>query len=183
MVSGLRTQFARVPVWVLVCVALLYFQLGLPASVRAQQSDEHDNYKLKIDGFWFYSKPTGTIHAQSDEVPVDLTKDLNFGSYSTFAGKIDWKFTHKNHFYVNISPLYTTKSTTLARDITFQGIPFYAGADVTSTLHALLIAPGYQYDIIRRRRGHIGIGVQLDLFDTTAKIKALGTVNGGTRNE
>jgi hypothetical protein len=164
--------------WLLIPLALLCL-LALPSGACAQSSDEHDDYKLKIDGFWFYSNPSGSIHAQSDEVPINLTKDLNFSNYSTFSGKIDWKFTHKNHFYVNISPFYTTKTTTLTRDITFQGIPFSAGSDVASTLHALMIAPGYQYDIIRRRRGHIGIGVQIDIFDTSAKIKALGTVNGG----
>ncbi len=164
--------------WFLIPLALLCL-LSVPRGARAQNNDEHDNYKLKLDGFWFYSNPTGSVHGQSDEVPVDFTQDLGFSSYSTFAGKIDWKFTHKNHFYVNITPFYSSKTTTLTRDITFQGVPFTANADVNSSLHAFMIAPGYQYDFIRRRRGHIGLGVQVDIFNTTAKIKALGTVNGG----
>ena len=179
MFQKFRTSFLSNSRWFLIPVAVLCL-LALSGGGRAQSSDEHDNYKLKLDGFWFYSNPSGSVHGQSDEVPVDFTKDLGFSSYSTFSGKIDWKFTHKNHFYVNITPFYTSKTTTLTRDITFQGIPFSANADVNSSLHAFMIAPGYQYDFIRRRRGHIGLGVQVDIFNTTAKIKALGTVNGGT---
>ena len=31
-------------------------------------------------------------------------------------------------------------------------------------------SPSYRYDIIRRKRGHLGIGGQVDLFNTSAKI-------------
>jgi hypothetical protein len=147
-------------------------------SVRAQQSEEFDDYKLKIDATWFYSNPTGTVKAQGDAEPVDFHRDLNFGSYSTFAGKIDWKFTHKNHFYVVIVPLWSSKTTTLSRDIVWDGNPIHVGAVVQSELHSVEVAPGYQYDIIRRRRGHLGLAVQIDLFNSTAKIAAAAQVTG-----
>jgi hypothetical protein len=51
---------------------------------------------------------------------------------------------------------------------------------VNSQLLAFFVAPGYQYDIIRRRRGHLGLAVQLDLFKSTAKITATATVSGGS---
>jgi hypothetical protein len=38
------------------------------------------------------------------------------------------------------------------------------------------VAPGYQYDIIRRKRGHLGIAVQMDLFNSSAKITAAAQV-------
>jgi hypothetical protein len=113
-------------------------------------------------------------------IPIQLilTKDLSFNSYSTFAGKVDWKFTHKNHFYVVIVPLWTSRTTTLSRDIVWAGNPIHAGAVVQSELHAFEVAPGYQYDIIRRRRGHLGLAVQFDLFHTYAKIAATAQVTG-----
>jgi hypothetical protein len=40
------------------------------------------------------------------------------------------------------------------------------------------VAPGYQYDFIRRKRGHLGLGLQFDFFDTTAKISAAAQVTG-----
>lgn len=153
--------------------------LAVPATVRGQASEEFDNYKVRLDTFWFYSYPTGTIQGQGDTVPVDFHKDLGFNPYSTFSGMVDWKFTRKNHFYLVIDPLFSSKTTTLNKTITFQGQTFEVGAQVNSELHAFFIAPGYQYDIIRRRRGHLGIGVQFDLFNSTAKISATGQVNGG----
>jgi hypothetical protein len=156
-------------------LAILALTFTAPAS-EAQQAEEFDDYKIKLDAAWFYSRPTGDVKAQSDSVPVDLHTDLNFGSYSTFAGKLDWKFTHKNHFYVVILPLWTSKNATLSRDIVWNGNPIHAGAVVQSYLHAFEVAPGYQYDIIRRKRGHLGLAVQIDLFNSTAKISAAAQV-------
>jgi hypothetical protein len=47
-----------------------------------------------------------------------------------------------------------------------------------SSLNTLAVAPGYQYDFIRRKRGHLGLGLQMDLFDTTAKINVAAQVTG-----
>ena len=157
-------------------LALLLTVLVAPAAVWAQKAEEFDQYKIRFDAGWFYSYPSGTIRAQGDTYPVDLTRDLNFNSYSTFVGKLDWKFTHKNHFYLVVVPFWTSRTTTLGRDIIWDGNPIHAGAVVQSQLHAFEVAPGYQYDIIRRRRGHLGIAVQFDLFHTYAKIAAAAQV-------
>ncbi len=69
--------------------------LGLPTVVRAQQDQEFDEYKLRIDGFWFYSNPSGNFQGAADNGAVDLQGDLHFSTHSTFSGKIDWKFTRK----------------------------------------------------------------------------------------
>ena len=153
--------------------------LALAPCLMGQQSEEFDQYKIKFSTYWFYSQPTGNVHGHADRVPVDFQSDLHFNSYSTFYGKADWKFTHKNHLYIVVSPFFTDKETTLNRTITFQGQTFDVGGTVKSQLHAWGVAPGYQYDIIRRRRGHLGLAAQIDVFKTTAKISAVGQANGG----
>lgn len=172
----LMTRFVRG-----ISLIALLLLLAFPLALRAQE--EFDEYKIRFDTAWFYSNPTGYIRAQGDTVPVDFNKDLNFGSYSTFAGKVDWKFTHKNHFYVVLVPLWASKTTTLSRNIVWNGQPIHAGAVVQSYLHAFEVAPGYQYDIIRRKRGHLGIALQIDLFDSTAKISAAAQVTGDGTNQ
>jgi hypothetical protein len=165
---------------------LAFIPLGLllalflaSAPLRAQQSEEFDQYKIRVDAFWFYSNPSGTIHGTGGtDVPINFRTDLGFDTYPTFSGKLDWKFTHKNHFYVAVSPFWTSRQATLVRTITFEGKTYEAGFVTHSDLHAFLVAPGYQYDIIRRKRGHLAIGVQMDLFNTSAKITGTGTVNG-----
>jgi hypothetical protein len=146
--------------------------------LRAAEPDDFDAYKLRIDAGWFYSTPSGNIHSAGNTGSVDLQKDLGFNTYSTFSGKVDWKFTRKNHLYVTIIPLDTSRQTVLNRTVMFQGQTFDVGLKTSSSLNTLAVAPGYQYDIIRRKRGHLGLGVQIDLFNTSAKIAAAAQVTG-----
>jgi hypothetical protein len=46
-----------------------------------------------------------------------------------------------------------------------------------ANLSAPLIAPGYQYDIFRRRRWHLGLAVQFNLFNSQASLFAAAQVN------
>ena len=139
---------------------------------QENQDEDFDTYKLRVDADWYYSNPTGSIHGANDADTIDLTKDLGFESYPTFSGKVDWKFTRKNHLYVLGIPFNTSRQTVLNRTLTFRGQTFEAGLTSNSSLDTTLIAPGYQYDIIRRKRGHLGVGIQFDMFNTTAKISA-----------
>ena len=175
-----KTELRRPPLRPL-SLSLLLCMLGLlttAAKSQAQSTEEFDNYHVKLGGFWVYATPTGTLQgsASTDLGPIDLVKDLHFENYSTFFGKLDWKFTHKNHLYVFGSRLNSSKETVLTRTITFQGQTFVAGLTIQSSLNSPLYGLGYQYDIIRRRRGHLGLGVQFNIFDTTASIRAAAQV-------
>jgi len=150
--------------------------LAAVPALKAQSQEEFDSYRLKLEGDWVYSTPSGTLQGSADSGTIDLTKDLNFNSYSTFFGKLDWKFTHKNHLYVFGSRFTSSQQTVLTRTFTFQGKTFEAGLTTRSSLDSPLYGFGYQYDIIRRRRGHLGLGVQFNVFDTTASISAAAQV-------
>ena len=154
--------------------------IAVVSKLDAQSTEEFDSYKLRVAGFWVYSTPTGSLEgsANTDIGAIDLTKDLHFNTYSTFFGKLDWKFTHKNHIYIYGSRLTSSKETVLTRTFTFQGQTFEAGLTAQAGLDSPVYGFGYQYDIIRRRRGHLGIGVQVNVFDTQASIKAAAQVTG-----
>jgi hypothetical protein len=160
--------------------AFLLLFLAFPSALHAQDHEDFDQYKLRITTLWFYSIPSGSLHGTNvSDASIDFQRDLGFNSYSTFAAEVDWKFTRKNHFYVAVSRYNSSRQKTLERTFTFQGNTFTAGLVTRSDLHALLVTPGYQYDIIRRKRGHLGIGAQLDLFDSSAKIFARAQVVNG----
>lgn len=163
-------------------VVALLAVLALSPSLRAGGDEEWDSYKVKITGLWFYSSPSGTLQGSNETGTVNLQTDLGFNNYSTFSGKVDWRFKRKHHLYLAASPLDKSRQTVLSRTFVFQGQTFNAGLTAQSNIKALLFAPGYQYDIIRRKRGHLGIGLQLDLFDSSASISATGTVNGVARS-
>ena len=150
---------------------------ALIPNLHAEDSDDLDAYKIRFDAGWYFSNPSGNVHAAGDNDIVDFQKDLGFNTYSTITGKVDWKFTRKNHLYFTVTPFDTSHTTVLDRTIVFRGQTFYVGSETHGSLNSLLLAPGYQYDIIRRRRGHLGIAVQMDLFNTTAKISAVAQAN------
>lgn len=163
----------------LALLALLAVFVSAPLLHAADDTDELDSYKLRVDAFWFYSNPSGQIQGSSESDRIDINSDLGFNSYSTFSGFVDWKFTRKNHLTFAVSPFQQSRTTVLKRTITYQGQTFNVGLTTHADLKANLYAPGYQYDIIRRRRGHIGVGVQMDLFDTKASLSAKAqTING-----
>jgi hypothetical protein len=157
---------------------VLIASLSVAAFSQVAEREDFDSYKLRIDAGFYYSNPSGNIHGASDTDSVDLQKDLGFNSYPTFSGKADWKFTRKNHLYVTIIPLDTSHSTVLNRTFTFQGQTFTAGLTANSALNTLAVGPGYQYDFIRRKRGHLGLGLQVDFFNTTAKINVAAQTIG-----
>ena len=151
---------------------------GIAPQLQAAE-DDFDSYKIKITGYWFHAEPSGTLEGANDIGTIDLTKDLGFNAYSTLTGKVDWKFTRKHHLYFVVTPTDFSRQTVLTRTIDFQGQTFVAGLATQSELRVNLYGPGYQYDIIRRRRGHLGIAAQLDLIDTRASITGTLQVNGG----
>ncbi len=157
----------------LTALAVAVFLIAVPRLHAADDSGDYDSYKIRFDGFWFYSNPSGNIQGAAENGTINLQKDLGFDTYSTFSGLIDWKFTRKNHLVFAVSPFEQTRQTVLQRTITYQGQTFDTGLVTHADLKAHLFAPGYQYDIIRRKRGHIGVGVQIDLFDTNASLSAM----------
>ena len=159
-------------------VFTLFVAAPLARAADETQNQDFDTYKLRVDGFWFHSNPSGTFEGSGSHDRIDINSDIGFNGYSTFTGLIDWKFTRKNHITFVASPFQQTRQTVLNRTITFQGQTFDVGLRTNANLKANLYAPGYQYDIIRRRRGHIGIAVQIDLFDAHASLTAQAQTTG-----
>ena len=143
-------------------------------TLRAQE--EFDSYKIRFDGDWIYSNPSGNVQGSTDKVPVDVNRDLAFNTYSTFLVKADWRFTRKNHFYVAVGRFEQSHQTTLSRTITFENQTFSAGLSTHTTLNNDFYALGYQRDIIRRKRGHLGLAVQVNVANSTGKISAAAQV-------
>ena len=110
--------------------------IAVVPKLAAQSTEEFDSYKLRVSGYWVYATPTGSLEgsANTDIGAIDLTKDLHFNNYSTFFGKLDWKFTHKNHIYIVGSRLTSSRETVLSRTFTFQGQTFDAGLITQASL-------------------------------------------------
>jgi hypothetical protein len=171
MLPGTR-RFSRA----LITACLLLVALPL---VRAQDANDLDNYKWRVDGNWWFSHPSGYFGAnQPGSSYFNVNKDFGFGSNSTFSGKLDWHFGHKHHFLLDVTPNYNSKTATASRTIMFGGETFDVGAQVSASVNTLSIAPGYQYDIIRRDHGFLGLEVDFNLIRTYASLALAGNVGG-----
>ncbi len=162
-----------------VFLAVAVFIIASVASGYAQDGGDLDNYKWRVDGDWWFSHPSGYFGLnQPNSSYININKDFGFGSNSTFTGKVDWHFGHKHHFLLNITPNYVSKTVTAMRDITFGSITVPVGAQASLDVHTLNIAPGYQYDIIRRDHGFLGLEVDFNLIRTFGKLSGSATVGG-----
>jgi hypothetical protein len=170
-------SFANSSRTILIAVLFCFCLAALPL-VRAQDANDLDNYKWRVDGDWWFSHPSGYFGLNNTNNYFDVNRDFGFGSYSTFTGRLDWHFGRKHHFLLDATPNYNSKTDTLSRTIMFGGQTFDVGASVTANLNSINIAPGYQYDIIRRDHGYLGLEVDINFIDTTAKLALAGSVNG-----
>jgi hypothetical protein len=165
-----------------ILLALLLVFVIIP-QVASAQDEGIEDYSVRISALWFHSSPTVTMEAAGHNGFVDFNRDFSFNDYSTFIAKFDWKFTHKNHLYFVATSFNQSRGAVLDRTITFRGQTFTAGLNTNAELKARVYAPGYQYDIIRRKRGHLGITVQFNLFDTQGTFNAAAqTTADGVRH-
>src|SRR5215469_8052731 len=157
--------------------ALLIVVIWIDAPALAQTPEtDFEQYSVRVSGFWLLSSPTVTVQAAGPNGYLDFNHDFAFNQYSTFLGKVDWKFTRKNHLYFSSGLFNQSNQVVLNRTITFRSQTYSAGATARGELQANSYAPGYQYDILRRRRGYLGVGAQLLIMHTTGTIRSSAQV-------
>lgn len=158
-------------------LALAIFLVSVVTSGYAQDGQDLDNQKWRVEGNCWFSQPSGFFGARGSNNYFDINRDFGFGSYSTFAGSLDYRFGRKHHFLFGITPVNSSRTVTLSQTIDFQGQQFLVGALVSANIKSLNFTPGYQYDIIRRDHGFLGLEVDVNLLDTAATLKLAGSVN------
>jgi len=163
----------------LLAMIMLLLTMGMAAPGYAND-DDLDNYKFRVNAEWWFSQPGGYFGLANSNNYIDFHRDFGFGSYSTFTGKVDWHLKHKHHFLFDASPVNSTTTRNISRVIMFQGQTYDLGAQVTAKIDSLVLAPGYQYDIIRRNHGFLGVEVDFNILQTKASLTGEGTVNGIT---
>lgn len=163
----------------LFALVVALFTAGSCAHASGQEKEDYDAYKVRLDLFWFYSQPSGSFTSENRSGFFDLQKDVGFNYYSTFYGRLDWKFTRKNHLFVTATDFTQSKSFRLDRTITFRGQTYNVNSVADAHLRTRFLIPGYQYDIIRRKRWNLGLLAQLNIFDISGSFNAAAQVNNG----
>ncbi|HTT24046.1 MAG TPA: hypothetical protein VMG82_34290 [Candidatus Sulfotelmatobacter sp.] len=163
-------------VWRWLCDFCLLTTLIAVGTCLAQES-EFDNAKWKLQANVWISYPSGYFNGSNGNGYFDLQRDLGFGNYATFSGKLDWRFKRKHHLLFSTAPVISSRTTTLNRTIDWQGQTFDLGLRTEVSIKSLLFTPGYEYDFFRRRSIYLGVLANINLISTDAKLKA--ATNGG----
>ena len=164
--------------WARQALVMLLLCCAMGRLAYATEGEDLDVYKWRFTAAWWFSQPTGSFTGRANSGTFDLNRDFGFGSYSTFTGTTDWRFKRKHHLLFGVSPVVSSRRTTLSRTIEFQGVTYDLGASVAADIKSLAFAPGYQYDIIRRNRIILSLATQVYLLHTSADLSGTASVNG-----
>ena len=147
-----------------------------PREARGDDELDSAKYKLQLNG-WI-SSPSGYFNGAGENGYFDLQKDFGFGNYATFSGKLDWRFKRKHHLLFGVTPVLSSRTTTLTRTLEWQGQTYDIGAKVSADVKSVILSPAYQWDFFRKKQGWLGLLVDCNLAWTEATLKTAGSVSG-----
>lgn len=162
--------------------ALFLALAGCIGTLAAQSTErsELDNYRFSLNTNWWFSNPSGFFRGAAETDDINIHRDLGFGSYSTFSGRMDWHMTRRQHLIAGFSPVLSDRTTTLQRTIEYEGNTYDVGVQVKTHIQSLSFSPGYQFDFIRRNGSYLAFATQCFLLNTEAKISGQAVVDDHT---
>jgi hypothetical protein len=117
--------------------------------------------------------PDIVISSESLGIPgsdIDFVNDLGIARHSTGDLKITLKASRKNKFHIEYTPNTWTASTTLARDIVFNGQRYHVSLPVNTDLSWKTWSFGYEYDFVSNARGFGGLLLNLKATDVSVTL-------------
>jgi hypothetical protein len=152
-------------------LATFFFLLFTSHSIHAEEPQETSS-GFTTSFFFLYAHPAGSLAETSGDHDFSLDKSLGFDDYPMGSGLVDWRFKKRQHLLFYFSPNQVSRSAALSKTVVFQGESFAAGTGVNTQLRTLSFAPGYEYDVVRNERGHLGAVAQLNILDIKGSIQA-----------
>ena len=135
-----------------------------------------ESYHIEASaGYW---NPTAdiTVASESLNIPgtlVDFKKDLGLTDRRFPDLQLVLRPATKHKFRFRYTPIKYDSSSTLQRDIVFNGIRYRLGVPVSSLLDWKSYRFGYEYDFISRNRGFAGFITEFKYTDVTVRVTSL----------
>jgi hypothetical protein len=159
-----------------ICLLIAFSVAVSVVSAYSQEVGDLDNYRWRVEGSFWFTHPYGHFGAQGTDNYFDVNRDFGLSNYSTFTASIDWRFRRKHHLLFGANPSDSSRTVTIQREIEFEGEIYPVDARVNVDIRSLIFIPGYQYDILRRDHGFLGVEVDCNLISTDGSLSAV--VNG-----
>jgi hypothetical protein len=167
----------------------LYALLGLAAAIVFAATPAAAQYKPRplndpatgetyhieaSAGLWY---PTAEIQIASESLglggtTIDFKNDLGMGDKKLPAFQLQLRPGRKHKFRFQYIPIKYDQTTTLKRDIIFNGQRYTVNLPVTSSLEWKAYRFGYEYDFISRNKGFAGLILEAKYTEVTASLAA-----------
>jgi len=158
------------------CLVLLFLSFSAFAQDAAS-----DGGKLDLTLSYWPVHSSGSIRAAGTS--VDLRSDLGVGQNTpTFAGRLDLRF-GRSRVRFEGTPIRLTGDRNLQRTIVYQGRTFDISDRVTSSADLDYFYGGYEFDLISRPAGHLGIEAGGAYFSASGTITSQTTGITASRSE
>ena len=155
----------------------------LPATAAAQGGRSStrpamgENYYLELAATWWKPTVTGSITSDALELVgsrIDLVNDLGFSKTPRIRDlRITIRPARKHKLRFQHTPLEYGAEATLTREIAFAGQVYPVSLPVESGLTWKVWRFGYEWDVISKSRGFLGVLVELRRTQLSAELRSL----------
>jgi hypothetical protein len=168
--------------WTALVLAIVAGGVARPAQAQFQPRPIHDiamgeRYHVEASaGYWF---PTAdiSISSQSLGIPgttIDFKRDLGLTDDRFPEYHLELRPARSHKFRLQYIPIAYTQSSTITRDIVFNGQRYRIGLPVNSTLDWKAYRFGYEYDFITKDRVLAGFILDLKYTDVSTTLTSTG---------
>ena len=137
-----------------------------------------EDYHIEISGsIW---NPSPAIVASSEQFGVlgseiDFRSDLGMVRRTHNELRVTFKPARRHKLRLHWLPMRYQQSTVLQRRVVFQGVAYDVGLPVESSITWNVWRFGYEFDVIARDRGFLGVILEAQYTDIRAEIESAGT--------
>ncbi len=139
---------------------------------RADISHDYEDWNIEFTISYWALKASGNVETAS--TPGDLVNDLGIQGYKSIPiFRMNLKPARKHQLNIEAIPFQLNGGTRLNRQLNFLGNTFNAQDQITSQIKLNWINANYQYDVISKKSGFLGIILGAGYLAANAKVTSL----------
>lgn len=160
------------------CFALLF--LSYLPELPAQTADL-ETFRFEVTASAWHTHASGQV--QAGAFPIDLRSDLNLADRFTFLGHLTIKPALRHRILVEGSPFEFTGRNLLARAVEYGGTVYSVQQTLASKAELTYLYGGYQYDLLSRTQGHLGVQAGVAYLDANGTLRGEETGITATKSQ
>jgi hypothetical protein len=119
-----------------------------------------ETYRIEFFGGYWTSRANVVVSSDAPGLPgtrIDFKRDLGLTDRAFPELQVTWRPALRHKLRAQYIPVHFDSAATLPRDLVFNGVTYAAGASTTESLDWTTYRFGYEYGIIVKRRGSLGV--------------------------